>query len=1064
MIAYPDPADAGAPCVHCGAANSPPSLTPGTAPPSMLGKYRIVRELGRGGMGVVYEAEDPTLRRRIALKVLHLVGENERGVKRFEREARACASLSHPNVVAVHEIGSVSGAAGEGAYHFIAMEYVDGPTLRSALDGLGLEERVRVLRDVAEGVGHAHSRGVIHRDLKPDNVLLSNDGRPVVTDFGLATLTQGVTRLTRSGALIGTPSFMAPEQVRGENRKIVPATDVWSLGVMLYEALTGKLPFTGAVAPAVFSAILSRDPVPPRQHSPRVAPALEAICLRCLEKDSAARYADANGLAADLDRHLRGQAVRARTRGWSSTLRRRVRRRGWLGVVAGAVSLASILLVTLALWGNDPAGRRAPSDDLRRATEAYAAGDLDAAGAAIRRALDASPDDLDAKYWSGRLLLRGWLRDRDAPEARRIDGAVLLPCRLPAPGADEAARRAIREALAGPRGEALELGLVAFDEERFEDALEIFESEGAKEAEGTRWEFDLLAAHCHYRLRRFDRAQGLLEGRLPLDPRAIGPLWTRTLLARGLEARRTGSDARATFALAAGSARAARRSGLDPLGRLLEATAWILAAGDRRGPDPEDHASAAHAALADLDLPEAHLLQGDAHVAQAAVFRERGRLDRRDPYEYRVAIEEYSRALEAEPRSIRARLRRADALRARWSLDRRPDEDRLADASSAEADYRAALEIDPGSTQAAIGLAWARSALARFEGRDEDRRVAAWRAEVEELAGPPSVERFAARAQARVGLGRLLCDIRRPARDEFAAAVADYEQALGLDPANPELLRRRGSAHLDLASASKQEQVSPAPILADALEDLDDAIAGDPGDSEALALRGRVRKERGIASDQVEEFLAAIADFAEASALRPDRGDHLYEKGLCERDYALLLTRQGKDASRQWEGAMADLTRSAELDPSWVDAYRIKAMVLQGLGLNEQAAIACEPALRVDAEYAAKNIGIHNALTTSRLWAGYDVLEKGGDPTSWFEGAIRAAGDGLALIPDHAEIHCYRGLAYGGLAEFAAARGADPSALDEAAYAELHGWANSVNSRLASQCEAILQGIERRRH
>lgn len=277
---------------------------PADPPAQGRGRYEIVREIGRGGMSVVYEARDPRLGRRVALKVLQEVGP-----ERARREAEAAARLRHPNVVTVHEVGP----------DYIVMDLVEGRTLAEALPDLDRGERLRILEAVAEAVAHAHAHGVIHRDLKPANVLLESGGRPVLTDFGLARL-EGGEDLTRTGAVIGTPHYMAPEQVRGEGPRAGPPADVWALGVLLYEMLSDRRPFEGETPLAIYEKIVHTDPKP-------LGGDLGAIAARALEKDPARRYPDAGAMLEDLRRARAGEPIRARRVGPFGRLWRRARRR-----------------------------------------------------------------------------------------------------------------------------------------------------------------------------------------------------------------------------------------------------------------------------------------------------------------------------------------------------------------------------------------------------------------------------------------------------------------------------------------------------------------------------------------------------------------------------------------------------------------------------------------------------------------------------------------------------------------------------------------------------------------
>ena len=271
--------------------------------------YVVEAVLGRGGVGVVYRARHLGLRRPVALKMLlsgAYAGPAERA--RFLREARAVAALRHPNVVQVHDVGEHDGRP------YFTMEVVDGGSLAGRLGGAPLPPAgaATLVATLAGAVGAAHAAGIVHRDLKPANVLLAADGTPKVSDFGLARGVEGEDALTLTGARLGTPSYMAPEQAAGRHGAVGPATDVYGLGAILYELLTGRPPFRGESAAETERQVIADDPVPPRRLNPRAPRDLETVCLKCLQKVPSRRYASAAALADDLGRFGRGEPIAAR--------------------------------------------------------------------------------------------------------------------------------------------------------------------------------------------------------------------------------------------------------------------------------------------------------------------------------------------------------------------------------------------------------------------------------------------------------------------------------------------------------------------------------------------------------------------------------------------------------------------------------------------------------------------------------------------------------------------------------------------------------------------------------
>jgi serine/threonine-protein kinase len=274
-----------------------------------IGPYRLVRELGRGGMGVVYEAVQEPPGRVVALKVI-LAGEfaSPTDIARFQAEAEVIAGLDHPHIVPVYEVGT------HGGRHYFSMKRLDGGTLTEHLDGYRDAPRrsAELVATIARAVHHAHQRGVLHRDLKPGNILLDEEGRPYVGDFGLARRIDLDSDLTRTSMLVGSPPYMAPEQAGGRRAEIRTATDVYGLGAILYALLTGRPPFRGETPLETIEQVRERTPKPPSALNPLVDRDLQTVCLKCLEKDPARRYESARELAEDLERWQRGEPVLAR--------------------------------------------------------------------------------------------------------------------------------------------------------------------------------------------------------------------------------------------------------------------------------------------------------------------------------------------------------------------------------------------------------------------------------------------------------------------------------------------------------------------------------------------------------------------------------------------------------------------------------------------------------------------------------------------------------------------------------------------------------------------------------
>ena len=386
-----------------------------------LGDYELIEEIARGGMGVVYRARQLSLNRLVALKVvLHGPFSSPDFVRRFRHEAQAVAALRHPNIVAIYEVGEDRG------HHFLSLELVEGRSFAELARErpLPAKRAANYLKIIAEAVEHAHQRGVLHRDLKPSNILLDESDQPRVTDFGLAKLVDGDAALTVTGQVLGSPNYMPPEQAAGKFSDCTPQSDIYSLGAILYELLTGRPPFQGETLPAVLAQVRDADPVPPRRLNPGTPVDLQTICLKCLQKEPARRYGSARDLAGDLERFLAGRPILARPvapleRAWLWCRRRPLLAALSVGFVAAVVfGVAGIFREwRLAEWhaqGELRQRRLAEADAAETRRNLYAA-DVAVASQAIhngnlglaRRTLDAlrpKPDETDLRGFEWRYL------------------------------------------------------------------------------------------------------------------------------------------------------------------------------------------------------------------------------------------------------------------------------------------------------------------------------------------------------------------------------------------------------------------------------------------------------------------------------------------------------------------------------------------------------------------------------------------------------------------------------------------------------------------------------------
>jgi len=310
-----------------------------------FGDYELLEDIARGGMGVVYKARQVSLNRIVALKMI-LAGQlaSEDDVKRFHAEAEAAANLDHPGIVPIFEVGQHDGQ------HYFSMGFIEGSSLSAKVaDGpLPPRDAAEYTKKVAEAVAFAHQHGVIHRDLKPANVLLDGNDEPRVTDFGLAKKVEGDSELTATGQVLGTPGYMPPEQASGKIDEVTETADVYSLGAMLYNLLTGRPPFQADNPLDTLKQVVEQEPVSPRQLNPKVPQDLETVCLKCLDKERPRRYASAQDLADELQRFLGGEPIHARPISTSARAWRWCKRKPAL---AGLWAAVALLLLTFGIGG-----------------------------------------------------------------------------------------------------------------------------------------------------------------------------------------------------------------------------------------------------------------------------------------------------------------------------------------------------------------------------------------------------------------------------------------------------------------------------------------------------------------------------------------------------------------------------------------------------------------------------------------------------------------------------------------------------------------------------------------
>jgi eukaryotic-like serine/threonine-protein kinase len=492
--------------------------------------YEIIAEIGRGGMGVVYKARHVRLNRLVALKMI-LAGAHASPdqITRFHLEARAVAQIQHPGIVQIHDDGDHEGLP------YFSLEFVPGGSLAQSIGGKPQppQAAATMVMTLCRAMAEAHARGIIHRDLKPANVLLTLDGKPKITDFGLAKEMEGDSEQTRSGAIMGTPSYMAPEQAWGQTHEIGPLSDQYALGVILYEMLVGRPPFQGGKALETLELVRSQEPVPPTRLQPKVPTDLETICLKALQKEPAKRFPDAAAMADDLLRFLNGEPIVARAVSSPERFWRWCKRNPRLAVLGAAVVLMGFAITigsaAFSVSLNTANGKLARSykleEEARKLAQTKEQAALEArneAVAATRAEALAREKEKQAREKAEALVQGAFAQNRNALEAQRVL-SILLNQRLASiPGTQGLRAELINTTMTGLEATIAsleQLGTVARDTEGF--ALGIRALCGINQRAGL-----IAIDYGKYdeTTRYFRRMEELAEQLAAADPGALEPL------------------------------------------------------------------------------------------------------------------------------------------------------------------------------------------------------------------------------------------------------------------------------------------------------------------------------------------------------------------------------------------------------------------------------------------------------------------------------------------------------------------------------------------------------------
>ncbi len=1015
------------------AGESPAAAVESMAAGSRLGRYEIREELGRGGMGIVYLAWDTQLKREVALKLLASGGGLLlEQVKRFHREAEAAARLSHPHIVATYDVGVADG------HHFFTMEVITGGSVSDRLrteKRLRPHEAMRFVLEAADGVHHAHGLGIVHRDLKPENLLLDGSGKVKVSDFGLARILSepGLERLTRTGAVMGTPTHMAPEQAEGDVGAIDARTDVYSLGSILYELTTGRTPYSGTSPMEILFHKVARDPIPPRRLDPDLAPDVETIIRKAMEREPAARYASARALADDLGRCLEGKVILARPasglyRAWKWTSRNRL--------ATAALAAAGLALMISSVWMSVESGRRAAAQQEREESERRAA-ELRKRAEESRRSVIEQLRTVSAVSLAAVLELRreGILRGRDTFAAHLT----------------AAFERASREApeLAEPHFHMARLKRAMLE---WDAALGFAREALAREPDHVlaRYEHALLSARrltiriaaLREAWMRREGARLVAGGHLQTGGLAAGEVRTPPPASEFI-----GEDAEARAlrqSIDADVAELERSSGTGdalPAGRLdaIRGLTILYAA-----PSADDLAAARghleRALAAEPRLEEA--IEGLAQL-ELALGNPEG------------AIAAFTRGLESDRGYLPHWLGRAGAHLTRSERRSGAGEDPRDACRLSIADYGRALEFDAGLAEAWIGRAsaWINLAVA-VEERGEDPSECHVRAEedlcraveLESGAAGPYIRRALARANA-AGSQQRRGGVPEPL---YAKALEDYDRAAELAPDVVETFLGRAGVRLNWGNHAGARGLDPREFYQAADADFARALELSPAAADTWIHRGLLRINWGVADrqrgvDPEARYASAQADLDRALQLAPSSWLAWLRRGMLAANLALHREDRGRDARDTFAAGLRDLTRAVDLNPTAVEAWVRRGMLLLNWGAIQRARGGDPTELyrRAEADFEqtiARNPQstegwVHRGLVRANLGLYREI--RGEDPTPLYAQAEEDYGRALEINPRSADLWKRRGALRMNWGAFLSARNRDPEERFRAATADL---------------------------
>jgi tetratricopeptide (TPR) repeat protein len=939
---------------------------PPQTPLPTFGRYEIKRKIDEGGFGAVYEAYDPQLDRTVALKLLKLRTELE--IEQFENEARLVAGLRHPNIISVHELGVL------GKQPYFSMDFIEGKTLRDLLNEKGripVEEAFRIAAEVADALAYAHSHGIIHRDMKLENVFVDTQDRIYVGDFGIAKEVKGATGQVTSSRVVGTPHYMSPEQANG--RKLDARSDIWALGVMLYEMLCGTCPFVGRSTVDIFKKIWFAEPVSLRKLNQRVDRDANTIVAKCLEKEPDRRYGSAAELKKDIERYQRGEPIHARPIGIFEKSLRRIRHNkaatfGIGAALAGLIVVITILLLqktareaekkanmekaagmlaeahsaydnrkyekalefvsrSLTLQPASGTARNlkeqciARLEDVKQANDAIARGvgevDPDRAVTLIKSALEVMKDDWYARQQFGLALERSGRTD-EALEAFR-----------------EAAKLALLQDNTDGRAASLyRIALIFWNRQDYEEgdrtAREVEQLAGGRRTVATITLRAMMAARDDNYKQALELAQEAFE----MDRNNVVVLFTKanalSLLGREKEAIEAYSRCIWDFD---------RKHNI----------AWLAWCHNNRG-NARSSIRDYEGAIADytktLELRPTH----------AVAYNNRGNA-KKGKEDYKGALEDYARAIQLDPSYAGAYFNRGSTNALMGNYD------------SAIADYSRALRLRPNDAGAFCLRGTAKQKSGDFDGAMQDYCKAIQvdskcsdayyrRGKLKARRGDPggAVDDYTEAIKANPGHEKAYFS-RGNIRDDHGdinGAIADYTEAIKLNPKHSGAFNNRGNCRFNqgnfdgaITDFSRAIQANPGMASAynnrglsfarkgnfdAAMSDYDEALRLNPNDPAALANRAMARVEK-------KDLAGAIADYTNVVRLEPGNYTAYNNRG------------SAKAESGDMEGAVADYTKAIELNSDYTGAYCNRANTRRTKGDLDGAMSDAAKALEITPGY-----------------------------------------------------------------------------------------------------------------